>query len=344
MRCLIVGGTGFQGGAITDALAAAGHDVAVLTRGVTTRELPDRVEVIRGDRHGDMAALTGRSFDWVFDTCAFAPDAVERLLDVLGDKLRRYVLISSISAYGSFPKPGLTEDDPVPDATDTDLAVAAAVAPENRASAFAYGASYGPLKRACEVAASERLGPRATALRVGLLVGAGDYTDRLTWWVRRMDDATGPRVRMPVPAPETRPVQLIDVRDVADFALLCAVEGRGGIWNVTSEPMPFADMLDAIRVATGSRAEIVWVDEAAIAAAGVAPWTDMPLMAPPDSRFRHILGIDPSRAQAVGLATRPLADTLGPVVAWDRGRRDIPLQCGLTPEQEHALIGASGET
>lgn len=35
MRSLVIEGTGFLGGAIIDALVAAGHDVAVLSRGVT---------------------------------------------------------------------------------------------------------------------------------------------------------------------------------------------------------------------------------------------------------------------------------------------------------------------
>ena len=340
MRCLVVGGTGFLGGAIVDALACAGHDVAVLSRAVTARVVPSSVEAIRCDRHGDLSALAGRAFDWAFDTCAYAPDAVERLLDALGGDLRRYVLISSFSAYADFST-RVTETSPVADASAADLAVAGGLAPADRASAFAYGASYGPLKRACERAALDLLGERATALRVGLLVGAGDYTDRLTWWVRRLDLAAGPRVRVPAPGPETRPVQLIDVRDVADFALRCADGGLGGVWNVAGEPMAFARLLESIRAATGSDARIAWVDEAAVAAAGVAPWTDMPLMAPPDPAFRHFLEVDSSRARDAGLVTRPLPDTLGPLVAWDRGRRDAPLRCGMTAAQEAVLLGGA---
>lgn len=191
MRCLVVGGTGFLGGAIADALAAVGHEVAVLTRGETGRALPEGVKTIRADRHGDLGLLAGRRFDWAFDTCAYEPGAMERLLDALGGELARYVLVSSLSAYGTFARRGLTEDDPVPDATAEDLAAARAVPPDKRASAFAYGASYGPLKRSCEVAATERLGARATALRVGLLVGAGHRTDPRTWWARRIDEAHG---------------------------------------------------------------------------------------------------------------------------------------------------------
>lgn len=339
MRCLVVGGTGFLGGAIVDAAAAVGHSMSVLARGQTGRAQPAGIEFIQADRHDTLDTLAGRSFDWVFDSCAYSPDAVHRLLDAVGEGLKRYVLISSISAYGTFEKEGLNEDDPVPAPTDADLAVAAAVPAADRASAAAYGESYGRLKRACELAAAERLGNRATALRVGLLVGAGDYTNRLTWWVRRIDQARGSQRRVPAPGPPDRPVQFVDARDAAGFALTCAENGLGGIWNVTGQEMALSDVLDAVATAAGSEPEFVWRDDAAILEAGIAPWTDMPLMAPSMPEFRHFLQVDAGKARAEGLTCRPLADTLGRLLDWDRGRRDQPLGVGLTAEQEARLLG-----
>ena len=339
MRSLVVGGTGFLGGAIVDALAARGDAVAVLSRGVTARDLPEGVEIVRADRHGDLDALRSRSFDWVFDTCAFAPDAVHSLMDALDGNLGRYVLASSLPAYGRYDEPGLTEAQDVPDASAEDLARAAAVPAADRASAMAYGPSYGPLKRACERAAEECLGDRATSLRIGLIVGAGDYTDRLTWWVRRLDEAGRGRGRIvPAPAPPDRPVQVLDVRDAAAFAVRCAQDDLGGIWNVTAEPRPMHDLLDAIRSATGSVGEVVWLSPDAFAAAGAEPWTDVPLMAPDLPAFRHFQEIDASRARAVGLTARPLADTLGPLLEWDRGRRNVALTCGMSPAQEERVL------
>ncbi|MEM8849345.1 MAG: epimerase [Pseudomonadota bacterium] len=242
--------------------------------------------------------------------------------------------------YGTFADPNLAEDALVPEATDADLAVAAAVAPEDRASAGAYGASYGPLKRASEMAAARRLGERATALRVGLLVGAGDYTDRLTWWVRRIDEARGAGRRVPAPGPPDRAVQVIDVRDAAAFAVQCAEAKRGGVWNVTGQPMGMATLLAAVAQVANAPAEICWVDPEDVVAAGVEPWTDMPLMAPPIAAFRYFLEITTVRARAAGLKCRPLKETLIPLLDWDRGRRDRPLICGLSKAQETALLAA----
>jgi 2'-hydroxyisoflavone reductase len=345
MDSLVVGGTGFLGGAVVDALAARGHSVAVLSRGATARDLPLGVEVIRADRHGDLGALDGRSFDWAFDTCAYTPGAVHALLDALHSRIGHYVLASSLSVYGRYDAPGLTEAQEVPDAGPEDFARAAEVMPEQRASAIAYGPSYGPLKRACERAAEERLGDRATALRIGLIVGAGDYTDRLTWWVRRFDEAGRTKGRrVPAPAPPERPVQMLDVRDAALFAVRCAEEGLGGVWNVAGRPMPMQDLLDTIRVATGSAGELRWLPPAAFEAARAAPWTDVPLMAPDVPAFRHFLEVDAGRARAAGLTTRPLADTLGPLAEWDRGRRDVDLTCGMSAEQEERVLATEART
>ena len=338
MRCLVVGGTGFLGGAIADAVVAAGHEVTILTRGETVRNPAGPVETVCADRHGDLSVVQGREFDWVFDTCAYTPDAVLKLLDSVGDKLNRYVMISSISAYGTFQKRGLTEDDEALTATANDLALARKVPAAERASAVAYGKAYGPLKRACEIAAEQRLGSRATALRVGLLIGAGDYTDRLTWWVRRIDEAHGDRRRVPAPYPTHRIVQLIDVRDAADFALCCAEKAISGELNVTGIPGPLSTIFNEIIRITHSQAEIVWIDEDAIVDAGIKPWTDMPLMAPVAPSFRYFLEVETKRAIASRLKCRSLEQTLSPLLVWDRGRRNELLKGGLTSRQEAVLL------
>ncbi|PYE80601.1 NAD-dependent epimerase/dehydratase family protein [Pseudoroseicyclus aestuarii] len=345
MKSLVLGGTGFLGGAIVDALATRRHRVAVLSRGATARALPAGVELIRADRHLDLSVLGARSFDWVFDTCAYTPDAVHAVLGALDGRIKRYVLASSLSVYGRYDAPGLAETQAVPDAGPADFARAAEVPSEKRASAMAYGPSYGPLKRACEKVAEEHLGDRATILRIGLIVGAGDYTDRLTWWVRRFDMAGKTKGRLvPAPAPRERPVQVLDVYDAAAFAVRCAETDLGGVWNVAGRPMPMSDLLDAICAATGSAGEARWLPPAAFEAANAAPWTDVPLMAPDGPTFRYFLEVDASRARAAGLTARPLADTLRLLVDWDRSRRDMSLTCGMSAEHEERLLLTEPQT
>ncbi len=341
MRCLVVGGTGFLGGAIVGALRDAGHSVTILSRGKTApRDMPG-IELIRADRYEDLAPLQHRSFGWVFDTCAYTPSSVERLLKAVGRDLERYVLISSVSVYGTYATPGLSEDATVPDASAKDFETATRLRADDRSSAFAYGASYGPLKRACEQQANDMLGGRATSLRVGLLVGAGDYTDRLTWWVRRLDEAAGDRAMVPVPAPIDRPVQMIDVNDAARFAVRSATKNLPGLWNVTGEPLPLGEVLSTIGRISHSRARFIPVEEQVIANSIVKPWTDIPLMAPPVPEFRYFLSINTAKAKSAGLVCRPLEDTLASLLDWDRSRRDVQLKCGMTADQETLLLNAA---
>src|SRR5688500_9357374 len=102
MDILVVGGTGFLGGGVAHAARAAGHAVAILTRDRSRRDLMPESEVLVGDRYKDLSSLRGRLFDAVVDTCAFTPDAVNTLLDVLSPTIGCYAFVSSASVYTDF--------------------------------------------------------------------------------------------------------------------------------------------------------------------------------------------------------------------------------------------------
>jgi 2'-hydroxyisoflavone reductase len=338
MDVLVVGGTGFLGGAVADAARAAGHAVSVFARGRTKREPAPRVETLVGDRFGDMSSLRGRRFDLVVDTCAFSPDAVANLLDALSPTTGRYALISSISAYADLSKPNMDETAPTSRATAEQLAMARALPAEQRSSAASYGTAYGALKREAELVALSRLGDRALILRAGLLVGAGDYTDRLTYWVRRIDR----RGTIPLPGDPERRVQLIDVRDAAAFIVAAGENGVSGIFNLTGRPVSMAAVFEACREVTTSDAQFVWRPEADILAAGLAPWSEVPLWLPSsDAAFRYLLEISTDKAFAGGLKVRPLQETLRNILDWDRGRRATPLKAGMPTEKEALLLASA---
>ena len=338
MDVLVVGGTGFLGGAVADAATAAGHAVSIFARGRTTREATPRVETLVGDRFGDLSSLRDRRFDLVVDTCAFSPDAVAALVDALSPATGRYALISSISAYADLSNPNMDEAAPTSRATSEQLAMARALPAEQRSSAASYGTAYGALKREAELVALLRLGDRTLILRVGLLVGAGDYTDRLTYWVRRIDGGG----TIPSPGDPERLVQLIDVRDAAAFVVAAGERDAGGIFNLTGRPVSMATLFEACREVAASDAEFVWRPEADILAAGLAPWSEVPLWLPSsDAAFRYLLEISTDKAFAAGLKVRDLKETLRNILDWDRGRRATPLKAGMPPEKEARLL-ASG--
>ena len=335
MKILVVGGTGFLGSAIKQACVAAGDEVFVLSRRSQAEVAMADVEILTCDRHHDLSRLQGHQFDLVFDTCAYAPDAVEQLLDALKPFDGRYVFISSASVYGDYSRPRLAEDLEVPRANADHLALASSLPPKDRASATSYGEAYGPLKRECECVAIERLGNRALILRSGLLVGAGDYTDRLTWWLRRLD-AGG---KIPIPGPPERPIQLVDVRDAAAFAYRGARRGVHGIYNLTSKPIPMMALLDAAKQVCGSNAELFWLDDEKVRASGIKAWTDIPLWLPATSdTYRHFFEINVEKAYRAGLQLRPVDETIADIIAWDRGRRAEPMKCGMSKAQEDILL------
>lgn len=338
MRALVVGGTGFLGSAIARACVAAGEDVFLLSRRSSVEVAMPEFELLTGDRHHDLSVLKGNRFDLIFDTCGYTPDAIENLLDAVEPFKGRYVFVSSASVYGDYSRLGLTEDIEVPRATPEHLALAASVPSKDRASAAAYGEAYGPLKRECECAAIERLGDRALILRSGLLVGAGDYTDRLTWWLRRLD-AGG---QIPIPGPPERPIQLIDVRDAATFAYHGARCRLHGIYNLTSKPVPIASLFDTAMRVGGSNAELIWIDEEKVKASGIKAWTDIPLWLPAtSSTYRHFFEIDVEKAHTFGLPLRPFEETIDDIITWDRGRRDEPMKCGMSKAHEDILLATA---
>ncbi|WP_411892117.1 NAD-dependent epimerase/dehydratase family protein [Yoonia sp. SDW83-1] len=331
MRILIVGGTGFLGGATARAAITAGHDVTVMTR--SGKGVADGAATLIADRTQELPDLQGQ-FDAVIDTCGYAPDMVSTLAHAVGNV--HHVFVSSISVYDDLSEPGLDEIASASAATSEQREEAADVDPALRGTAEPYGAAYGPLKRSCEDAAIAGFGDKATLIRLGLIVGPGDYTDRFTWWIRRCDRGGA----LPVPDPPKRPIQLIDVEDAAQFMLHLAERGKGGTFNLTGKPITFQAMLDAIIAETKGKPDLKWTPLKTFTDAGLAPWADLPLIVPDKPTARHMLNVSTGSARAAGLTCRPLRETIQRTLQWDHAQRDTPLKCGMSAEAEQMVLKA----
>lgn len=331
MRLLVVGGTGFLGGATARAGVTAGHAVTVMTR--SRNKVAKGAQTLIADREDTLPDLRGQ-FDAVIDTCGYAPDMVSGLAAAVGDV--HYVFVSSISVYDDLSEPGRDETATAPTATGDDLALAAAVPPDQRGVATPYGASYGRLKRSCEEAAIAAFGDRTTVIRLGLIVGPDDYTDRFTWWVRRCDQGGV----LPVPTPPDRPIQLIDVEDAAAFMVRLAARRVGGTFNLTGAPITLQAMLTGIMAATGKQVDLRWTLLQTFTDAGLAPWTDLPLIVPDKPTVTHMLNVSTMRALAAGLTCTPLSETIERTLNWDRGQRNKALGCGMSKAAEQAVLRA----
>ncbi len=341
MNLLILGGTRFIGRHLTVAALEAGFEVTLFNRNRGGASFPE-VETLIGDRLGDLSALEGRTWDAVVDTSAYTPEAARRSADLLKNTVGRYTFISTVSVYRDFARSGTDENAPVGVITDEDVEAAQTA---ERAGEGVSAEAYGPLKARCEEAIKEAFPGRALVVRPGLVVGPYDYSDRFTYWVRRVGLAgEGLGTEVLAPGRPERRVQFIDARDLAAWTLKATVAGTTGTFNATGPDyaLSFGAFLEASRRALNPQAELVWVDDAFLIERGVEagdlmPWH--PVEAMPG--WEGFYEIDSSRAVESGLTFRPLEATIRDTFAWDQTRPgDEPLKAGLTAEREAALLGA----
>jgi 2'-hydroxyisoflavone reductase len=337
MRLLVLGGTVFLGRHLVAAGQARGHELTLFNRGLSDPAPIAGIEQIHGDREHDLSRLAGRDWDAVIDTSGYVPRVVGASARALASAVDRYVFVSSISAYGTFPETGVDETAPT--------------APDPPAGTEDVLEHYAGLKAACERVVEEVLPGRALVIRPGLIVGPHDPTERFTYWVRRL--AAGGRVL--APRAPGQPVQLIDARDLAQWIVRMVEAGATGVFNATGPAtrLTFGPMLERIAVATGSRSELVWIEERRLAEAGVKPWDELPLWLDLDRNpdFRGFLAADVSRALAAGLSFRPLEETARDTLAWTHERAAPPARpagelrpppAGLSPEREADLLARLG--
>jgi 2'-hydroxyisoflavone reductase len=290
----------FLGRHVVEEALAAGYAVTTFTRGQSNSAIFPEAEHLVGDRDGKLAALRGRTWDGVVDTSGFVPRVLRQSAELLRDNVDRYVFISSVSAYADLSEP-VDEGSPLASLSDP-------------SSEDYRGADYGALKAACEHVVDEVYGERGTSVRAGLIVGPHDPTERFTYWPRRL--ARGGDVLAPG-EPERR-VQFIDVRDLAGWLVALAGRGPGGAVNATgpAEPLTMGEALSRIAAAVGGDVRLRWVDDATLLAAGVEPWSELPLWVPASEKW--LMTVDISKALNAGLDFRPLEQTAVDTLAWAR--------------------------
>jgi len=327
-RLLILGGTAFLGPEIVAAAREAGYTITLFNRGKTHPELFPDLEKLRGDRNGDLESLKGRRWDVVVDTSGYVPRHVRDSAMLLKDAVQQYVFISTISVYSDNSKPGMDETTPVGTLDDPTVEKVT-------------GETYGPLKALCEKAAEEAMPGRVTVIRPGLIVGPGDPTDRFTYWPVRI--SRGGEVL--APGSPSDPVQVIDVRDLAEWTVRCARERSTGVFNATGpkKEMSMGTMLGACKKASRSDAALVWADAAFLEEQKVGAWTDMPCWVPPTADMAGFSRVSCARAIAKGLTFRPIAVTVKDTLAWWKTQpkeRTASLKAGIKPEREAEVLKA----
>lgn len=337
-----MGGTWFLGRAVAEAALARGWEVTLFNRG-RSGTAPEGAETVHGDRtvHEDLVRLAEQGpWDAVVDTSAgeLPPRDVLAGARLLEPVAGRYIFTSTVNAYRGWPNEPLTEGSEVldgpPDA-DGDYGRL----PDDWDGPDWY---YGRQKAGAERAAAAAFGDERTViLRPGVILGPGEYVGRLPWWLVR---AQRGGVMLAPGAPE-KPIQPIDVRDVANFALHQGEASSGGAYNLVA-PIGHSTMrafLTACIDATGSDARLLWAPDKMLLDHGVQQWTELPLW----RTHPGVWQIASEQAQRAGLVCRPLGQTVAETWSWLNGG-GTPVEHprwadhGIAPEKERVLLAALG--
>jgi 2'-hydroxyisoflavone reductase len=332
MKLLIIGGTRFLGRHFVTAARARDHQVTLFNRG--RYPISPDVETIRGDRYTDLDKLRGRRWDAVIDTCGMLPRAVSAAAEALSHSVDRYVFISTQNVYADVSV-SVDEAAPLKTLTNEEIAEAYAIDTSGEPS---YGKLYGGLKAMCEQAVAAVMPDRTLIIRPGLIVGPYDYTDRFTYWVARV--ARGGEVL--APGRPDRPVQFIDVRDLAEWLLTMIERGERGIYNANGRPntLTMKDVLDECKAVSNNDASFTWASEDFLLQEQVAAWSELPLWLPESApHLKGFMFINTEKAVGAGLNFRSLRDTIRDTLRWCQSEGAYEkLKAGLNPDKEQALL------
>jgi 2'-hydroxyisoflavone reductase len=355
-RILILGGTGFLGPACTESALARGHKVTHFNSGRTEERrheagrpsvVPAGVEQLHGNRDPNKTAddrktegkpdaakdpkspkgltqLEGKKWDAVIDTSGYFPRMVKASAELLAPNVQQYIFISTISVYRETNVPNFDET----------AALSTLADPTTEEMGKDY-ANYGGGKALCEKAAEAAMPGRVTNVRPGFMVGPRDTSGRFIYWPVRASMGGA----MIVPGKPADPIQLIDVRDVADWIVHCIEQRVFGVYNVTgpTKELSMKGMVEGVCKGVGSTPSLTWVENDFLTSKGVKDG-QFPLYVPPtgDTAGFHRCSI--SRALSKDLKFRPLAETAKATLDW---YRSLPAE--LQPKIAPQFAASPGE-
>jgi 2'-hydroxyisoflavone reductase len=290
MKVLVIGGTLFIGRQLVKELCAAGHDVAVMHR-KPAHGLPRRVENLMADRNEAEAVqqvLDGRRFDVVYDNVydwerGTTAAQVQATVRACGDRLSRYIFMSSVAAYGD----GLNhyEGD--------------ALAPDNHADAYVRNKA---MTERMLFRLHQRHGLPVVTFRPPFVYGSGNSFYREAFFWDRL------RLARPIiiPGDGHRLMQFVYVKDLVQ-AMVRAMEvpnATGEAFNIgDSRPLTQAEVVQALAGAAGKSAQLVRIPREAILHSGGNPmgdpsyfgvYYDLPPITEKMGKAARMLGIRPT--------------------------------------------------
>ena len=290
MKVLVIGGTLFIGRSLVQELLKAGHDVTVMHR-KARHDLPKRVHNLVADRNEAdqvLKALDGRRFEIVFDNVydwerGTTAAQVEATVKACGDRLVRYVFMSSVAAYGD----GLNhyEGDPL--------------APDNHTEPYVRNKA---MTERLLFRMHQRFGLPVTTFRPPFVYGPENPFYRETFFWDRLR-ADRPII---IPGDGHRLMQFVYLKDLVR-ACMRAIEhpaASGEAFNIGNEkPLTQVEVVRAFATASGRKAAMMRVPRERIQEAGgnvmAAPmyfgeYLDLPPITMNVTKVTRVLGVKPT--------------------------------------------------
>lgn len=326
LKILVLGGTGFIGPHMVREALRRGHEVSLFNRGRTNNELFPDLQLFKGDRNNGLEPLQGGQWDVIVDNSGYVPRHVADSARLLSTQASHYLFVSTISVYAVSPAP-ITEASPL-------------ATMEDESAEEVTGDTYGPMKALCEQRVLTEFGAdRTTILRPTYICGPGDRTDRYTYWPVR----TSRGGEMLWPGSPDDDIQIIDVRDFANFTVHCLEQKTVGIFNTVTPLASFkmGDLLEDSLAVTAADMTPVWVDREFIADNEVAAEGAIPIWEDPQGEYATLSLVDGTPAVAAGLLNRPTRETARDTLSWWKTQPDSrteTLRAGLSAEKEAAVL------
>jgi nucleoside-diphosphate-sugar epimerase len=284
----------FIGRSLVAELLKAGHEVAVLHRR-PKHELGRRVQNIVADRNDPESvrqALQYTSFQVVFDnvydwergtTATQVEGTVKAVRAASGDRLTRYVFMSSVAAYGD----GLNHHDGDP------------LAPDDHTEPYVRNKA---MTERMLFRLHQKTGFPVVTLRPPFIYGPENpFYREAFFWDRLRDNRP-----LILPGDGHRLMQFVYIKDLVRACMRAMDEpdAAGEAFNVANEkPMTQAEFMQAVVAATGKKANIVRVPRERIAEAGGDPmgqpayfgvYFDVPPITEVVVKAKRILGFQPT--------------------------------------------------
>lgn len=242
-QILAIGGSRFIGRFTVMEFLDHGYDVTLFSRGKTDVPFSDReISHVVGDRQNPDDLVQVRDSidpDIVVDFIAYHPKEVRESVNTFQEA--RYIYISSTHAYertANIPlREGVTPLQEYSTAKEDD-----------------YGACKAEGDRI--IFQQARRGQNVLSIRPTAVYGPYDYTERLDYWINRVNNYA----TIMVPGDEFRmPIHLVYVGDVAKAVRLIAERGNpGDAFNVASRNhVTFRQLIQSIADSLGTSVEIV---------------------------------------------------------------------------------------